>query len=95
MNTNSISIEYSDSELRNLVEEYITQQKSEFTLKCVCSYILYWAVEDGKVVEGENLLESGEMQTSDQDRVKRFLETIIADGRIATASDCESKYVKQ
>lgn len=42
MNTvsNSISVTYTDCELRNLVEEYITQQKSGFTLKGVCSYIL-------------------------------------------------------
>ncbi len=40
-NTNPISVTYSDAELRNLVEEYITQQKSEFTLKGVCSYVLF------------------------------------------------------
>lgn len=31
-NNNQVSVTYSDAELRNLVEEYITQQKSEFTL---------------------------------------------------------------
>lgn len=42
MNTvsNSISVTYSDAKLRILVEEYITQQKSGFTLKGVCSYVL-------------------------------------------------------
>ena len=39
-NTQPISVEYTDTELRNLVEEYITMQKSEFTLKGVCSYVL-------------------------------------------------------
>ncbi len=39
-NNNQVSVTYSDAELRNLVEEYITQQKSEFTLKGVCSYVL-------------------------------------------------------
>ena len=41
---NQVSVTYTDAELRNLVEEYITQQKSEFALKGVCSYVLYWAV---------------------------------------------------
>lgn len=40
MNTNPISVDYTDAQLRNLVEEYITQQKSRFTLKGVCSYVL-------------------------------------------------------
>lgn len=92
---NTVSVTYTDTELRNLVEEFITQQKSEFTLKGVCSYILYWAVEDGKVTDGKGLIENEEMQTRDQDRVKRILETIIADGRIATAFDCGTKYIKQ
>ena len=92
---NPVLVTYTDAELRNQVEEYITQQKSEFTLKGVCSYILYWAVEDGKVTESRSLIESEEMQTRDQDRVKRILETIIADGRIATAFDCVTKYIKQ
>lgn len=37
---NTVSVTYTDAQLRNLVEEYITQQKSEFTLKGVCSYVL-------------------------------------------------------
>lgn len=39
-NNNQVSVTYTDAELRNLVEEYITQQKAEFTLKGVCSYVL-------------------------------------------------------
>ena len=39
-NKNTVSVTYTDTELRNLVEEYITQQKSGFTLKGVCSYVL-------------------------------------------------------
>lgn len=81
-NNNQVSVTYTDSELRNLVEEYITQQKSEFTLKGVCSYILYWAVEDGKVADGNNLIESNELQACDQVRLKTILDAIIADGRI-------------
>lgn len=84
---NPISVEYTDCELRNLVEEFITQQKSEFTLKGVCSYILYWAVEDDKVAQGNSLIESNEISRADQKRVKRILEAVVADGRIANIGD--------
>lgn len=86
-NTNPIAVKYSDSKLRILVEEYITQQKSEFTLKGVCSYILYWAVEDGKIVEGKKLIESDELQQDDKDRIRRILEAIKVDGRINQATE--------
>lgn len=82
-NNNQISVTYTDSELRNLVEEYITQQKFGFTLKGVCSYILYWAVEDGKTAEGKNLIESDVLSYEEQVRVRQVLEEIVEDGRIA------------
>ena len=50
---NQISVTYTDAELRNLIEEFITQRKEEFSLRDACSYVLYWAVEDGKVAEGK------------------------------------------
>lgn len=93
-NNNQVSVTYTDYELRNLVEEYITQQKSGFTLKGVFSYILYWAVEDGKVTESRSLIESDEMQTSDQDRVKRLLEAVVTDGGISVSAESSAKYVK-
>ncbi len=46
--TNHISLTFSDAELRNLIEEYITQQNAEFTFEGVCSYIAYWAKQFGK-----------------------------------------------
>lgn len=84
---NQVSVTYTDAELRNLVEEYITQQKSEFTLKGACSYILYWALEDGKVVDGKSLIENYELQVNDQERVKTVLNAIIADCRILADGD--------
>lgn len=81
------SVTYSDAELRNLVEEYITQQKNEFTLKGVCSYILYWAVEDDKVAQGHSLIVGNAISNADQQRVKRLLEAVITDGRIVSVSD--------
>lgn len=89
MNTvsNSISVTYSDAKLRILVEEYITQQKSGFTLKGVCSYVLYWAVEDDKVAQGHSLIVGNAISNADQQRVKRLLEAVVTDGRIVSVSD--------
>ncbi len=81
-----MSVTYIDTDLRNLVEEYITQQKSEFSLKGVCSYILYWAVEDGKVAEGKSMIDSNELSDDNQSKVKQILETIATDGRIAATT---------
>ena len=44
-----IPIPYTPSELSILVEEYITQQPSQFTLKGLCSYIVYWGMEDNRI----------------------------------------------
>ena len=84
---NPISVNYTDYELRNLVEEYITQQKSGFTLKGVCSYVLYWAVEDDKVAQGHGPIVGNAISNADQQRVKRLLEAVVTDGRIASVSD--------
>lgn len=86
-NNNTVSVTYTDAELRNLVEEYITQQKSGFTLKGVCSCVLYWAVEDDKVAQGHSLIESNAISNADQDKVKRLLEAVVTDGRIVSISD--------
>lgn len=84
MSHKPIEVSYSDSKLRILAEEYITQQKTEFTFKGVCSYILYWAMEDGKAAKAQDsLYESSELQLADQERVRCVLDTIIRDGRIA------------
>lgn len=82
-NNNQVLVTYTDAQLRNLVEEYITQQKSEFTFKGVCSYILYWAVEDGKFANEKGLIDSNELSGNDQNRVTRVLEAVVRDGRIA------------
>lgn len=94
-NNNQVSVTYTDAQLRNLVEEYITQQKTEFTLKGVCSYVLYWAVEDDKVAQGHSLIESNAISNADQQRVKRLLEAVVQDGRIAAPTGDVMLYVKQ
>lgn len=82
MNSKPISVSYSDEKLRILVEEYITQQRSTFTLKGVCSYVLYWAMEDGQHTNAE-LYESYQLAQTDCDRITVVLGKIVGEGRIA------------
>lgn len=85
-NTNPISINYSDERLRILVEEYITQQKNSFTLKGVCSYVLYWAMEDGHTTN-PGLYESSQLEQADSDRISSILAKIANEGRIVAADN--------
>ena len=71
---------YTLQELSVLVEEYITQQRSEFTLKGLCSYIVYWGMEDGR-------LQSHLLPEEDKERVNGILERIVRDGRIREQGD--------
>lgn len=93
LNNNPISLTYSTTELRILVEEFISQQKQEFTFRSLCSFILYWAMEEGKTLgSGSAIRESNEMQESDQERVRRILESIAKDGRIAIAHGDNNRF---
>lgn len=84
---NPITLTYSDAELRILVEEFVAQQKMEFTFKSLCSFILYWAMEEGKTAgNGSVVRDSNELQGSDQNRARLILESIARDGRIALAN---------
>lgn len=91
-NTNPIAVKYSDSKLRTLVEEFITMQKHEFTFKDLCSYVLYWAKEEGKTANTD-LYESNELDKADSDRLIRVLEKIVLEGRIA-ATDDNTRFLK-
>ena len=85
---NAIIINYSDESLRILVDEYITQQRREFTFKGLCSYILYWAMEDGKTANtGNAIYDSYQMSSGDCDRVCSISESIVKDGRLVKASE--------
>lgn len=77
---------YTDQELSVLVEEYITQQRKEFTIKGLCSYIVYWGME-------ENRIEGDQLTDADKGKVNGILNRIIKDGRIRMTDDCT--YVKQ
>lgn len=91
---NPIAINYSDSALRVLVEEYITQQRSSFTLKGVCSYVLYWAMESGHTAGAPSqVYESDQLQAEDCNRIRRILEKIAGEGRLLADGDRFDKIV--
>ena len=81
-NNTAISVTYSDERLRTLVEEYITMQKHEFTFSGLCSYVLYWAKEEGKTANA-GLYESNQLDDADCERISVILRKIIAEGRIS------------
>ena len=88
IDNNPISINYSDDKLRILVEEYIIQQRTSFTLKGVCSYVLYWAMEDGKANQSNNsLYEGNTICQNDCDRISSVLSKIVGEGRIAAVKN--------
>ena len=78
---------YTPSELSILVEEYITQQPSQFTLKGLCSYIVFWGMEDGRIA-------GHQLPAEQQQTIGHILERIVRDGRIRLADD-GTKYIQQ
>lgn len=79
-----IRINYTDAHLRMLVEEYITQQRSAFTLQGVCSYVLYWAIEEGQASQFDNgLFEGDKICRAYCERISSILARIAAEGRIS------------
>jgi len=88
---NPISVTYTDQRLHILIEEFIAMQRSEFTFKGVCSYILYRAMEEERTV-GSKIYESNLLESKDCDRVSGILEKIVAEGRIEKD---ETKFIKK
>lgn len=66
-------------------------QRSEFTFKGVCSYILYRAMEE-KRTAGSTIYESNLLESKDCDRVSAILEKIVGEGRIEKD---EIKFIKK
>jgi len=89
---NPISVNYSDQELRILVEEFIAKQRSEFSFKGICSYILYRAMEEGRTANN-GIYESDQLEHKDSEKVGVILDKIVAEGRIACSAD-NSQFVK-
>lgn len=82
-NNDTIGIDYTDQSLRVLVEEYIIQQRTTFTLQGVCNYVLYWAMEDGHTIAGgTDLYNNNQLSPADCGRVRNILDQIVREGRI-------------
>lgn len=79
---------YTEKELAVLVEEFITQQRKEFTLKGLTSYIVYWGMEDKRIV-GDHLT------VENKKRVNHILDRIVKDGQIRISSEDSAKFIKQ
>lgn len=93
---NPISVTYSDGKLRVLVEEYITMQKHKFTFNDLCSYVLYWAKEEGRTTN-KGLYESNQLDAADYERISVILRKTINEGRIKCESDTfvdDTQFVK-
>ena len=91
-----ISVTYSDERHRILVEEFITMQKHEFTFKNLCSYVLYWAKEEGKTAN-DGLYESNELAPADCEKISVIVRKIIIEGRVScVATDIagDTQFVK-
>jgi len=78
---NTIATTYTNPQLRILIEEFIAMQRSEFTFKGVCSYILYRAMEEGRTANN-GIYESNQLEQKDSERVSIILEKIVGEGRI-------------
>ena len=95
-NNTAISVTYSDSKLRVLVEEYITMQKHDFTFKSLCSYVLYRAMEEEKTAN-TGLYESNQLSPADCERISIILRKIVNEGRLTCGTDTfadNTQYVK-
>ena len=88
---NAISVTYNDQQLRILVEEFIAMQRSSFTFKGVCSYILYRAMEERKTANN-GIYESNQLEQKNTERVGIILEKIAREGRIIKD---ETVYIKK
>lgn len=96
INTTSISVTYSDSKLRILVEEFITMQKHDFTFKSLCSYVLYRAMEEEKTAN-KGLYESNQLSPADCERISGILRKIVKEGCLTCGTDTfvdDTQFVK-
>lgn len=86
INYNPVPLDYTDDELRKVVEEYIDAQKSEFSFKKMCLSILHRAMDEGKTVDSRHTqYESNELKSTDGIRLSRILWDMIFERRIIIA----------
>lgn len=71
-------------------------QKHEFSFKDLCSYVLYWAKEEGKTATS-GLYESNQLNAADCERISVILRKIVCEGRITCKEESfadETLFVK-
>ncbi len=86
INYNPVPVDYTDEELRTIVEAYIASQRSEFSFKSICRHVLQKAMEDGRTVDSRNTqYESNELRASDGIRVSSILWDLIFERKIIIA----------
>lgn len=86
INYNPVPVDYTDEELRIIVEEYIIVQKSEFSFKGICRHVLQKAMDEGRTVDSRNTqYESNELKASDGIRVSNILWDLIFERKIIIA----------
>ena len=90
---NTIGIDYTDQQLRVLVEEYIIQQCSTFTLHGVCNYVLYWAMEDQHTTN-KGLYDGNQLAPADCQRVRHLLDQIAKEDRLVADGDMYTKVME-
>lgn len=106
INYNPVPIDYSDEELRIVVEDYIATQRTEFTFKGLCLAVLHRAMDEGKTVDSRHTqYESNELQPSDGIRISHILWDLIFDRRIIIAfgdnpyrtipHGCDTRFVRR
>ena len=78
---NTIQTNYTDAQLRVLVEEYIIQQPRAITLQGACGYVLYWAMEDRRTT-ALGPYQSCQLSPADYQRVSHVLQAIADERRI-------------
>ena len=79
-------LDYTDEELRKVVEEYIDAQKSEFSFKKMSLSILHRAMDEGKTVDSKNTqYKSNELKSTDGIRISRILWDMIFERKIIIA----------
>lgn len=90
----SIKVTYPDPKLRILIEEFIAMQRSQFTFRELCSYLLYRAMEEGRTAT-PGLYCSNLLAPADAERVTAILEKIVKECRIREEKCCNDiVYVK-
>ena len=75
---------YTTQDLSVLVEEYLTQQCSQFTLCGLYAYIVFWGMEDKRIAIDQ-------LSDADKENVNGILERVVKDGRIKLNGE---EYVK-